>query len=55
MESVLEIRNLTPADDYCMEIELLLVNCPHNLDNNVNTLNLTEKKTKALKELGILD
>ena len=54
IEYVSENRIFTDADDYSMEIELPLADCPQNLDIFANTLNSTEKTTKELKELCIL-
>ncbi|MBQ3364411.1 MAG: hypothetical protein IJG42_10740 [Muribaculaceae bacterium] len=50
-----ENRIFTDADDYRMEIELPLADCPQNLDIFANALNSTEKMTKELNELGILE
>ena len=49
-----ENRIFTDADNYSMEIELPLADCPQNLDIFDNALYSTDKLVKELKELGIL-
>ena len=56
IEYVSENRIFTDADDYNMEIELHLADCPQNLDIfGIITLNLADKLVRELKELGILE
>ena len=56
IEYVSENRIFTDADDYSMEIELPLADCPQNLDIfGIITLNLADKLVRELKELGILE
>ncbi|MBR0493696.1 MAG: hypothetical protein IJJ83_08050 [Muribaculaceae bacterium] len=50
IEYVSENRIFTDADDYSMEIELPLADCPQNLDIFANTLNSTDNLVKELKE-----
>ncbi len=52
IEYVSENRIFTDADDYSMEIELPLANCPQKLDIYVECINITEWKNKEL--LGII-
>ena len=54
IEYVSENRIFTDADDYSMEIELSLADCPQNLDIYAECINITEWKNNELKELGIL-
>ncbi len=49
IEYVSENRIFTDADDYSMEIELPLADCPQNLDIFANPINITEWKNKELK------
>ncbi len=51
IEYVSENRIFPDADDYSMEIELPLADCPQNLDIFANTLEVDQK----LKGLGILE
>ncbi len=51
IEYVSENRIFTDADDYSMEIELPLADCPQNLDIFANTLEVDQE----LKGLGILE
>ena len=50
IEYVSENRIFTDADDYSIEIELPLADCPQNLANYAKVINTTEKPTKELKE-----
>ena len=52
IEYVSENRIFTDADDYSMEIELPLADCPQKLDIYVECINITEWKNKEL--LGII-
>ena len=45
IEHVSENRIFTDADDYSMEIELPLADCPQNLDIYVNAINTTSGGT----------
>ena len=53
IEYVSENRIFTDADDYSMEIELPLADCPQNLDIFANTINTTEWQNKELKWLDV--
>ncbi len=46
IEYVSENRIFTDADDYSMEIELPLADCPQNLDNYANCINITERRNR---------
>ena len=46
IEYVSENRTFTDADDYSMEIELPLADCPQNLEIFANTINTTEWQNK---------
>ena len=49
IEYVSENRIFTDADDYSMEIELPLADCPQNLDIFADALNTAERLNKKLK------
>ena len=53
IEFVSENRIFTDADDYSMEIELPLADCPHIIDNYAMVINLTDNLTIDLTEFGI--
>ena len=51
IEYVSENRIFIDADDYSMEIELPLADCPQNLD--IYAINTTERRNEKFKELYI--
>ena len=54
IEYVSKNRIFTDADDYSMEIELPLADCPQDLDVYVNVSNTIVQQNNELKDLSIV-
>ena len=54
IEYVSENRIFNDADDYSMEIELPLADCPQNLTDYAKVINPSENLPQEIKELRIL-